>query len=517
MPADDLNTAIREIAGTANNGAEAATLGPGITYLLALPSLRVHFFSRVEGAYPNAFYKLLESASDWAEIVVEKDQPAYREATRTETFEAEARYLISLNRRGETLPVVDYRRIVYDEAQNPVAIAGRLVDDSFRTVALESLARRSWKEIATSMTRRYLHDFNNTIAGIYSLSELYAEPGSDPKSTAEAMGHIRDCSIRAQDLTKKIRHLTTLEAGQESYFDLGSLVEEQKQYMEALLPKGAEIKIESASGELPARIDSNIFRQIILHLTGNASDAAGEDAAITIKLSHTEQDDRDFGVIDFYDNGPGFSEEGLEMATAPFYTTKDKDKHPGLGLSIVSKWTVKLGGGTTLSNTEQGARVRLILPLLDRENLDGGKGDAARPSATAASKPRGAAAKAASTPLKILVYTWEDITRHPLLLAMQSAGWEIRIHLDPGQLLIDLLQAGTQLDGVLVFKSALDEKADPLISELGHARNCDKVALVALGESVDALSVSTKRICGMVASGSTKPSALLNKLATFYR
>lgn len=521
MSAKDLSAAIREITGTSTSASTIASLGPGIHYLLELPGRSIRFFSNTEAAFPPAFYKLLETLPNWDELVVENQRSNYRQAIALDRFEKEARYRIQINRRGETLPVIDYRTVIRNSNGQAVAIAGRIVDDSFRTVAFDALARRSWKEIAATMTRRYLHDFNNTIAGIYSLSELYAEPGSDPQSTAEAMGHIRDCSIRAQDLTKKIRHLTTLEPGQESYFDLGSLIEEQKEYMEALLPKGAEIKIEIAAGEHPIRIDANVFRQAILHLTGNSCDACGEDAEVQIRVYQTERDGRNCGVIEFCDNGAGFKADDLEQATTAFYSNKDKDKHPGLGLSIVSKFATGLGGSIKLGNNpEKGAQVRIVLPLLERETkpkpppaeASEKTPEQIEPEPEVPASPK----KTKSGPPKILVYTWEDITRHPLLIAMQNAGWDTRIHLEPGQLLLDLLQDGENLDGVLVFKSALDEKAEPLISELGHARNCDKVALIALGESVDALSVSTKRICGMVGSGSSKPSALLSSLVTFF-
>ncbi len=517
MFTNEFHAAIRDIAGATPSETAIASLGPGINYLLALPDRSPSYFSRAESAFPPAFYKLLDASSTWDELVTESHRETYRQSTALDSFEQELRYQIQINRRGETLPVVDYRTLIRNADGQAVAIAGRLVDDSFQAVAFDALARRSWKEIAGSMTRRYLHDFNNTIAGIYSLSELYAEPGSDPKSTAEAMGHIRDCSIRAQDLTKKIRHLTTLEPGQESYFDLGSLVTEQKEYMEALLPKGSEITVNISEGQHPIRIDANIFRQVILHLTSNSSDACGEDAAVQISVSQTTRDGLQCGVIEFIDNGTGFKSDDLEQATTPFYSTKNSDKHPGLGLSIVSKFATDLGGSIKLGNNpDQGALVRIVLPLLERETKPQPEtASAPEPVAEVSSKAVKAPKEPASPP-KILVYTWEDISRHPLLIALQSAGWDTRIHLDPGQLLLDLLQDGAQLDGVLLFKSALDERADPLISELGHARNCDKVALIALGESVDLISVSTKRICGLVASGSSKPSALLSKLATFF-
>lgn len=521
MSAKDLSAAIREVAGNSTSDSTIASLGPGIHYLLELPSRSVYFFSRTETAFPPAFYKLLETLPNWDQLVVENQRGDYRRTVALDSFKKEARYRIQINRRGETLPIIDYRTVIRNSTGQAVAIAGRIVDDSFRTLAFDALARRSWKEIAASMTRRYLHDFNNTIAGIYSLSELYAEPGSDPNSTAEAMGHIRDCSIRAQDLTKKIRLLTTLEPGQESYFDLGSLIEDQKEYMEALLPKGAEIKLDIAAGEHPIRIDANVFRQAILHLTGNSCDACGEDAEVQIRVYQTQRDGRTCGVIEFCDNGTGFKAEDLEQATTAFYSNKDKNTHPGLGLSIVSKFVKGQGGSIKLGNNpEKGAHVRLLLPLLERETktetLNPQEPEKPDVQASPQQITQAAPQDKKSGPPKILVYTWEDITRHPLLIAMQNAGWDTRIHLEPGQLLLDLLQEGDKLDGVIVFKSALDEKAEPLISELGHARNCDKVALIALGESVDVLSVPTKRICGMVASGSSKPSALLSKLATFF-
>ncbi|MBK1879250.1 sensor histidine kinase [Pelagicoccus mobilis] len=518
MPAPD---PIRAIPAAAKDAANLSSPGPGITYLLDFPSKRLLSFSKLEGRFPNAFYKLLEANERWEDLVLENFRSAYCEANSEQNFQEEIRYRIQINRRSESLPVVDYREIIRDADGNATAIAGRLVDDSFHSVAFDALARRSWKEIAGSMTRRYLHDFNNTIAGIYSLSELYAEPGSDPKSTAEAMGHIRDCSIRAQDLTKKIRHLTSLEPGHESLFDLGSLAEEQREYMTALLPKGASINLEIQPGQHPIRIDPNLFRQAILHLTGNSSDACGDDAEISIRITQHEQNGQQLACLEFADNGTGFKPEELSQATAPFYTTKDSDNHPGLGLSIVSNFAAELGGHIELANTDKGALVRFCLPLLETAPSKPAEAPPPpkprTPGKPTTAKPAPASAPKTSETIKLLVYSWEDISRHPLLLAMKKAGWETTVHLEPGPLLLDLLDASDDLNGVLVFKSALDEKAEPLISELGQARGCDKVALVTLGESPDALSVSAKRICGFTAPGTSKPTALLNKLHAFFR
>lgn len=512
----DLATILLEIAGGEACDLETvATLGPGLLYLLELPSYRIAYFDRATEDFPPAFHKLLDSVDSWPDVLSDADQSAYRADTSHASFQPESDYTIQLNRRGETAPVKDYRRLVRNSLGQPVAILGRIVDESFRSVAFDSLARRSWKEIATTMTRRYLHDFNNTIAGIYSLSELYAEPGSDPKSMTEAMGHIRDCSIRAQDLTKKIRHLTMLETGAEELHDLRSLIQDQVQYMEALLPKGAEISLSLDENDHPIRLDANQFRQVALHLTGNASDAGGDDARISIRLSREDRPAQSpLAIIEFRDYGPGFSSLHLEQGHLPFFTTKDKSKHPGLGLSIAHDFTKKLGGSLELDNAAPGAVVRIKIPLLE----DGRSATATPPKAPAiASAPASAAPRpTAGQPCNLHIYTWEDISRHPLLLELQKHGWDIQVHLDPRDLLIALAQRRSPSTGILIFKNPLDERVDPLLYELGNAKNCPKLALLSLGESPDLVPESIKRICGLIAAGSSKPSVLSKQLAKFF-
>lgn len=513
----DLATAVNEVAGSHFEAETFATVGPGLTYFLELPSGRIAYFNQPDDAFSPAFYKLLESSESWSDIVVEADRTGYLANSDPSDFQSQTEYRIRLNRRGETLPVRDYRRLLKNAIGEPVGIVGRLLDDSFRAMAFDSLIRRSWKEIATNMTRRYLHDFNNTIAGIYSLSELYCEPGSDPNSVAEAMGHIRDCSIRAQNITKKIRLLNTLENGPINLHDLGRLVEEQVPYMEALLPNYASISLDLPDTDLLVRLDQNLFRQVILHLTDNASYACGEEALVSVRLIESKiSDNQPATTLEFRDNGTGFPKQYLDQPFTPFFTTKDKSTHTGLGLSIAADFAQKSGGSIEIENAEKGALVRITLPLASTEpEAPEAKKDPSTPASkeadTSAPKP-----KAKAEPFTLHIYTWEDISRHPLLAAMEEKGWKIVVHLEPGDLLISLVQPAVDSTGVLVFKNPLDERVEPLIFELGRARNCPPLALLALGESPELVPEAIKRNCGFVASGSSKPSALISKLTKFF-
>jgi CheY-like chemotaxis protein len=96
----------------------------------------------------------------------------------------------------------------------------------------------------------------------------------------------------------------------------------------------------------------------------NARDGIGEGPG-TIALSLRSVQDT-WLEISVDDTGRGFTDAALEQALNPFFTTKG-DEGSGLGLTMVYD-LVKLAGGTVrLSNTDQGARVLLRLPLRPAE------------------------------------------------------------------------------------------------------------------------------------------------------
>jgi signal transduction histidine kinase len=66
-------------------------------------------------------------------------------------------------------------------------------------------------------------------------------------------------------------------------------------------------------------------------------------------------------LLTFRDTGPGFSEEAIQKAMDPFFTTKDSGT--GLGLPIVQAIIESHGGTMKLSNApEGGAVIRIEFP-----------------------------------------------------------------------------------------------------------------------------------------------------------
>lgn len=488
--------------------------GPSTLYLLRPDSFDLVFLQRPDEPFlPASFYSLAEEKGNWLELLGQEDANRYREAIARldETGKAEIAYRLLSSRRNAWTPVKDFLLPVTDDSGRMAGYCGRLLDDSFRINCLDTLARRSWKEVATTVTRRFLHDFNNTIAGIYSLSELYAEPGSSLESTVEAMRHIRDSSVRAQSITQKIRSLATMVDGESTFADLEKVIEEQKEYIAALLPKGADIEYQLSGKPLPAKFDANRFRQVLLHIASNARDASGDEARFRITCQWQEGDGSHppLARMEFEDHGAGIKERALAKAFDPFFTTKNPQLHAGMGLFIVKNFVEELGGEVKLaSEAGKGTTLSLTIPLFRETPEDSGS----------ASEPpsRQAASHLADRPrqqgLSLLIYSWEDVQRHPLLVAMREAGWRLRIHLDPFQLAVDLKDKDGRWDGALIFKSPLDENVDRLMDEIRRAGTSVPVALLALGEPVESLPAALTEHCSLVLESKGRPNSLLKKL-----
>lgn len=107
------------------------------------------------------------------------------------------------------------------------------------------------------------------------------------------------------------------------------------------------------------------LRQVLSNLIANALDALAErplPRKLWIAARHDEQ-----GVsLSLRDNGRGFSQEALNHALEPFFTTKTSTQGLGLGLAICDSLMRALGGELQIGNhPESGAQLILHLRLAE--------------------------------------------------------------------------------------------------------------------------------------------------------
>ncbi|GMA51616.1 hypothetical protein GCM10025857_29730 [Alicyclobacillus contaminans] len=101
----------------------------------------------------------------------------------------------------------------------------------------------------------------------------------------------------------------------------------------------------------------------------NARDATlhREGARIEVETGTTELDGMEVVYVAVWDNGTGIKEEHLSQIFHPFFTTKERFRGTGLGLSV-SHGIAESHGGKLLVESEEGVFSRFTLALL-RQNV----------------------------------------------------------------------------------------------------------------------------------------------------
>lgn len=102
-------------------------------------------------------------------------------------------------------------------------------------------------------------------------------------------------------------------------------------------------------------------KKAFVHIIKNALEALSEVEDSCLSLRTIENDEHVVCIIS--DNGPGIKSEIKEKITDPFFTTKTKSEHLGIGLSIVYDSIVKKQEGQVMfdANKEGGLAVTIVL------------------------------------------------------------------------------------------------------------------------------------------------------------
>ncbi len=144
--------------------------------------------------------------------------------------------------------------------------------------------------------------------------------------------------------------------------DLGMVFPQIEPLLRRLVHKGIAFHMEIPPTDTIVRIDRVGLTQVLMNLVANASDAIESKGSITVSsrqtLTSSQGEPSRTTSIVVSDTGCGFSQEAMERAFEPDFTTKDGD-HGGYGLATV--WQIvdrcggavqvdsSLGAGTTVS------------------------------------------------------------------------------------------------------------------------------------------------------------------------
>ena len=144
---------------------------------------------------------------------------------------------------------------------------------------------------------------------------------------------------------------------------------------EELRGKGVELRVSETGFQVQVRGNVDQLEQVLINLMVNARDAllskceTDGDFKPWISL-HTERDEHSVRLW-VEDNGGGIDPQLLERIFEPFFTTKPVGVGTGLGLSVSVGIVENMGGTLRASNSAEGARFCIELPIAVDDRITG--------------------------------------------------------------------------------------------------------------------------------------------------
>lgn len=207
------------------------------------------------------------------------------------------------------------------------------------------------------------HEVGNPLTCISSLSQVLVARSSDP-DIRHGLEDIQVHVGRIEKIVQDLAQLTRPAARQIGGTSLPELVQSAVK-LARHSPAARTMKIETTfDPDLPpAPVARDQILQVFLNIILNAADAGGDLTIRTVSAGDTVR-------VVFQDTGRGMGAEELRRLFDPFYSTKDTERHMGLGL-FVSHEIVRQHGGTLLAESQPGAgsTVNVTLPVDHRPAL----------------------------------------------------------------------------------------------------------------------------------------------------
>jgi two-component system nitrogen regulation sensor histidine kinase NtrY len=219
--------------------------------------------------------------------------------------------------------------------------------------------RRQELDIWKKLIRVVGHELNNSLAPISSLvhsARLMLSPGETGKFE-RVFSTIEERARHLQDFVESYARFARLPNPRRERVDFGEFLA----HIRALVP---EAHIEPPPTGATGYFDRSQLEQVIINLLKNASEAGGPTDAVTLEVRATPDGS---SAIVVADRGPGMSQEVLENAMLPFYSTKERGS--GLGLALCRE-IVDAHGGTIRIENRAGAGLEVTCVLPGRERVE---------------------------------------------------------------------------------------------------------------------------------------------------
>jgi PAS domain S-box-containing protein len=347
--------------------------------------------------------------------------------------------------------------------------------------ARDALFQAQKMEIIGQLTGGIAHDFNNLLMVIMSSMELLRKRLPDDERLHSLIDNATEGVKRGTSLTQRMLSFARRQDLDQKPVNLHELVFEMTELLQRSLGPSIVIESRFPIGLSKVRTDSNQLESALLNLAVNARDAmpAGGPLIISAREENLVRGNSlrlapgKYVCLSLEDKGEGMTQETINRATEPFFTTKGVGKGTGLGLSMVQGFAAQSGGRLRLKSEKSvGTTAEIWLPA--DESMDEAKHSE---TLLATTSPR----SARSQDLTVLAVDDDILVRLGTVAMLEDLGhtvWEA----NSGEEALSILAQGTKIDlvvtdqamprmtGVQLAEAILADKPNlPIILATGYA------------------------------------------------
>lgn len=217
------------------------------------------------------------------------------------------------------------------------------------------------------------HDFNNLLTVIIGNLDLVNEV-EDAKIRAELLEDAKSAALRGSTVVRQLLTYARQTEGTPQTLDASDLLRSVESMCKTLIPESISVVVSLPSKRLAVVVDDALFVAAMLNLVKNSVDAIDKTGEVTLSanarlvakpmkcVSGQLLPAGNYVEFTVADTGMGIPSDVLDRVADPFFTTKSVGNGSGLGLSMVSGFTMQMGGGLEIQSDKSGTMVAMLLP-----------------------------------------------------------------------------------------------------------------------------------------------------------
>ena len=269
---------------------------------------------------------------------------------------------------GSFANVMNKTHVTRDESGQAVRMIGATQDITEQKQAEQRLSRAERLASIGTLATGLVHEITNPLAALQIAAQaalnMKDNPAADGK-LEKSLRNVVDSAIRCDNIVKNLWRFVGGRNTERRSRDLNEIIgraaESARDFCES-----HNTRIEWIEGQdlPPVAMNGLEIELLLVNLIHNAAQACEADGRITIRTQGTSDSVR----LSVRDNGRGISEEAMQRAFEPFYTTRHGEGGMGLGLSIAYGIVADHGGSIRIDGrSDTGTTVQVELPTVVRD------------------------------------------------------------------------------------------------------------------------------------------------------